>query len=345
MGNGREGTLAGKRSYQQRDEEQLRYQELNQHLKEGKFSPIYLLYGSENYLKRSYLRLFREKFGGKDGMNYSYFEGNADLDTLISALDTMPFFAEKRLVVWKDSELLRRTAPERLCTYLEQLPDTSCLMLIEEAADKRNRLYKLVEKRGFVCELAEQDVRMLSGWAARYLMKAGKKVRSSTMERLIERSGRSMDRLSGELEKLIAYTGEREIVEDEDVGQICTANVEDRVFDMITELSLGNTERAMRHYSDLLTLQEAPMKILALLRRSFNQLLLTKECVRQGMARNDAAKYIGVSPWAVPKLMEQAKHYTMESLQGYLSRCLFYDEGIKNGNLRDRMAVELLLTS
>lgn len=333
------------KSYQKRDEEKLKYQELNQHLKAESFQPIYLLYGNENYLKRSYLRMFREKFGGRDGMNYSYFEGSCDIDELISAIDTMPFFAEKRLIVLKDTDFCKKAAPEKLCKYLENMPKSSHLLLVEGEVDKRNKLYKLIEKKGFVCELSEQEEKMLLGWAGKYLMKAGKKIRASTMSLLLTKCGRSMDRIVGELEKLIAYTGEREVVEDEDVELICTANVEDRVFDMITELSLGNTKKAMANYSDLLTLQEAPMKILALMRRNFNQLLLMKECVRQGLPKNEAAKYVGVSPWAVQKLTEQAKHYTMESLESYISRCLRYDEDIKGGNLSDRMAVELLLTA
>ncbi len=332
-------------SYKKNDDEKTKYLLLNQDLKEESYRPIYLLYGDENYLKRSYLRMFRDKFGGKDSMNYSYFEGNADVDELISAMNTMPFFADRRLIVLKGSDYCKKTAPEKLCNYLEKLPETSHLMIISDDVDKRNKLYKLAEKKGFICELSEQDGKMLSAWAARYLMKAGKKIRSSTMDRILEKSGHGMDRIVSELEKLIAYTGDREIIEDEDVEIICTQNVEDRVFDMITELSLGNTGKAMRYYSDLLTLQEAPMKILALMRRNFNQLLLMKECVRQGKSKTDSAKYVGVSPWVIPRLTEQAKHYTMESLEGYINRCLLYDESIKNGNLTDRMAVELLLTS
>lgn len=85
------------------------------------------------------------------------------------------------------------------------------------------------------------------------------------------------------------------------------------------------------------------MKLLALMRRNFNQLLLAKDCLQRGVSRQESAAYIGVSPWAAGKLLEQAKHYTRESLQSYIRRCLDYDTGIKSGNLSDRMAVELLL--
>jgi DNA polymerase-3 subunit delta len=189
-----------------------------------------------------------------------------------------------------------------------------------------------------------QDHGQLAKWAARYLSNAGKKIRSSTMDLVLSKAGDSMDNIASELEKLIAYTGEREIIEDEDVEMICSQNVEDRVFDMITEMSLGNTDKALKYYADLLTLQEAPMKILSLMRRNFNQLLLTKESVTRGMTGQEAAKYVGVTPWILGRLQNQAKHYSLDGIENYISRCLDYDEAIKNGNLSDRMAVELILT-
>ncbi len=332
-------------SYQKKNEEKTRYLELNNDLKSGNYRPVYLLYGTEEYLKSSYKKMFRRAIGGEDGMNYQVFDGAPDLDTLIDALETMPFFAEHRLVLISGSGWFKRTPPERLLTYLPKLPVSSHLMFIEEEIDKRNKLYKLVSSQGFACELGEQDEKQLSAWAARYLMKAGKKIRASTMESFLRKTGSSMDNILSEMEKLIAYTGEREVIEDADVETICTQNVEDRVFDMITELSLGNTERAMRCYRDLLQRQEAPMKLLALMRRNFNQLLLAKECLQKGVSRQESAAYVGVSPWAAAKLLEQAKHYTRESLLRYIRRCLDYDTAIKSGNLSDRMAVELLLTN
>ncbi|SFG39102.1 DNA polymerase III subunit delta [Oribacterium sp. WCC10] len=326
------------------------YLKLSQDLKSGDYKPYYLMYGSEEYLKLSYKKAFRKAFGGEEGMAYTYFDGAPDVDELIDLLNTIPFtFGENngRLVIVSDSQWFKKTPPEKLVKFLEDIehyPDTAHLMFIEDTADKRGKLYKIIQKNGFACEVGEQDHGQLGRWAARYLTNAGKKIRSSTMDLVLMKAGTSMDNIASELEKLIAYTGEREIIEDEDVETICSQNVEDRVFDMITEMSLGNTEKALKYYADLLTLQEAPMKILSLMRRNFNQLLLTKESVTKGMTGQEAAKFVGVSPWILGKLQNQAKHYTLESLEAYISRSLDYDEAIKSGNLSDRIAVELLLT-
>lgn len=328
------------------------YLALNEDLKNRSFRPYYLLYGAEEYLKLFYKKAFRTAFGGEDGMAYSFYDGAPDVQELIDLLNTIPFsFGDNagRLVIVSGSGWFKKQVPDRLYDFLEDIkhyPDTAHLMFIEPEADKRSRLYKLVKKNGFACELAEQEPAQLGRWAGRYLKSAGKNIRQSTMELLLQKTGSSMDNIVSEMEKLIAYTGTREIIEDSDIEAICSQNVEERVFDMITEMGLGHTAKALQYYRDLLALQEAPMRILALMRRSFNQLLLTREAMNKDMSVQEGAAYVGVSgPWIYRKLTDQARQYSMHGIEHYIRRLYDYDEAIKSGNLTDRMAVELLLTT
>lgn len=339
--------MRGHMAYGKKDDT-TEYLKLNDDLRNQEFKSMYLLYGNEEYLKRSYKKNFRKAFGGEEGLCYDYFEGAPDIDTLIDTLRTFPmsFTGTGRLVIVQGSGWFKKTPPDKLLQFLsdeKEYPETGHLMFIENEVDKRSKLYKIVSSRGFACELGAQSEAQLSRWGARYLDNAGKKIRSSTMQLVLSMTGTSMDNIASELEKLISYVGEREVIEDLDVETICSRNVEDQVFQMITELSLGNREKAMRYYADLLTLQEAPMKILALMRRNFNQLLLAKESMDAHMESGEGARATGVSPWIYKKLCEQARHYGKEELEEYLSRCYRYDAAIKNGNIADRTAVEMLL--
>ena len=48
---------------------------LNADLKSGEFRPVYLLYGDESFLLRSYKGRFMQKVAGGDGMNTAYLRG------------------------------------------------------------------------------------------------------------------------------------------------------------------------------------------------------------------------------------------------------------------------------
>ncbi len=50
-------------------------QTLNQDIKDRTFKPVYLLFGEEAFLKKSYKSRLREALTDGDTMNYNYFEG------------------------------------------------------------------------------------------------------------------------------------------------------------------------------------------------------------------------------------------------------------------------------
>ena len=114
-------------------------QTINEDIKNGTFKPVYLLYGEEAFLKQSYKKKLRAAISGDDTMNYNYFEGKGlDVNELISLADTMPFFSERRLILIEDSGFFK-TSSEALAEYLPMMPDTTCIVFVEEAVDKRNK--------------------------------------------------------------------------------------------------------------------------------------------------------------------------------------------------------------
>ena len=75
---------------------------LNEDFKSGKFEQVYLLYGEEGYLKKQYKKRFiKAMIPEGDTMNYAHYEGkNIPVKEVIDLAETMPFFAEKRLIVF-----------------------------------------------------------------------------------------------------------------------------------------------------------------------------------------------------------------------------------------------------
>ena len=181
-------------------------QTINEDIKNGTFKPVYLLYGEEAFLKQSYKKKLRAAITGDDTMNYNYFEGKGlDVNELISLADTMPFFSERRLILIEDSGFFK-TSSEALAEYLPTMPDTTCIVFVEEAVDKRNKLYKKVKDLGHIAEMKRQDSAQLARWAATILAQNGRKITPSTMNLFLERVGDDMENIRMELEKLISYT-------------------------------------------------------------------------------------------------------------------------------------------
>lgn len=318
-------------------------QVLNQDIKNHDFKRVYLLFGDEPYLVSNYKKKLREAIAGDDTMNFNYFEGkNPDVREIISLADTMPFFAERRLILIDGSGFFK-SAPEELVNYLPDMPDTVCLIFCESEVDKRNKLYKKVKDLGYVAELKKQDSDQLMRWAAGILGKDGKKITKQVMEYFLERTGDDMENIRTELEKLICYTMGRDVITKEDVDAVGTVHVTNRIFEMVSAIVAGNTRKALDLYEDLLTLKEPPMRILFLIARQFNQLLQVKELLAAGMGKGDIASKIKVPPFAAGKLITQAKAFTREQILDYVELCVESEEAVKTGRMADRMAVELLI--
>ena len=322
-------------------------QTLNQDIKNNDFKKVYLLFGEEAFLKKSYKNRLREAITQGDTMNYNYYEGKGiNTNEIISLSDTMPFFADRRLILLEDTGWFKGgPGAEEMSSYVEQIPDTSCLLFVEAEVDKRSRLYKAVKKYGYAAEMGRQDPAWLGRWAAGILAKNGKKITGRTMELFLSKTGEDMEQIGCELEKLISYTLGREVITDSDVEAICITQATGKIFDMVSAISGRQTKRAMELYEDLLTLKEPPMRILFLIARQFNQILQVKELMAGGMEKGAIASRLKLQPFVVGKIMAQAKAFTKPQILSYVNLCVDAEESVKTGKLQDRLAVELLITN
>ena len=317
---------------------------LNQDIKDRQFKPVYLLFGEEAFLKKSYKNRLKEAMVGDDTMNFHQFEGKGvDLKEIISLADTMPFFGERRLILIEDSGLFKGSGAEALVEYLPQMPDTTCLLFVESEVDKRSRMYKKVKELGYGADMVRQDARQLSSWAGGILAREGKKITGHTMELFLSKTGDDMENIRMELDKLISYTLGREVITDQDVEEICANRVTNKIFDMVAAIVSGKTRAAMDLYEDLLTLREPPMRILFLIARQFNQVLQVKELMAQGMDRSRIASSLKLQPFVVGKIMPQARSFTREQILSRVELCVDCEEAVKTGRLGERLAVELLI--
>lgn len=318
-------------------------QVIRQDIKSNEFKRVYLLFGEETFLVNSYKRQLKSAIIGDDTMNFSLFEGkDMSQQDIIEAADTMPFFAERRLVIVEDSGFFKKEA-DSLLEYIKEIPETTTIVFAESQVDKRNKLYKRVKDAGHVAEFGRQSESELKNWVVRYLNNSGKRISNQALQMFLDMVGDDMENIVHELEKLMAYIGDKTDIYPEDVDNICTRQVVSRIFEMVGAVSAGNQSEALRLYYDLLANKEPAMKILRLISNQFNQLLLVKDLQLKGLDKGEIAKRMGKSPYIVGKLLDQARRFKMSELKKNVELCTASEEDIKRGRITDTMAVELLI--
>lgn len=317
---------------------------LNEDIKTGQFKKVYLLYGEEAYLKKQYkTKLAKAILPEGDTMNYSYYEGkNISVPEVIDLAETMPFFAEHRLIIIENSGLFK-TSSQELADYIKTMPDTVIFLFVESEVDKRGKLYKAVKEKGRIVEMAVQDERTLILWIASFVKKEGKKVQESTVRYLISKAGTDMEKLEKELEKLFSYTAFRDEITMQDVEDICTTQINNRIFDMVEAVARKQQKKALDLYYDLIALKEPPLRILALLTRQFRILIEVKDLVKKGFGRKQVAESAGLHPFVAGKCMEQSRGFSQGQIRAILEDAAELEEAAKTGRLDPVLCVEIFI--
>ena len=317
---------------------------IQEDIKTGNFKQSYLLFGEEAYLKQQYKeKLLNALNPDGDTMNFSRYEGKGiDVKQVIDLCETMPFFADRRIILLEDTGFFKNKC-EELADYMKSLPDYLVLVFAESEVDKRSRMYKAVKSSGRVTEFAKQDEKTLMRWAAGILGKEGKKITQKDMELFLTKTGTDMGNIRMELEKLVAYTEGKDIVAAEDIEAVCVTQTTNKIFDMVRAVTEKNQKKALELYYDLLTLKEPPMRILFLLAKQFRQLLLTKKMAGEGASQNEIASRLGVPSFVVRNISACARSYTVEELERAVEDFVDAEEAVTTGRLGDVLSVELLI--
>ncbi len=317
---------------------------IHEDIQTGKLKPVYLLYGEEAYLKRQYRdRLKTALLPGGGTMNYAGYEGNkTNPKELIDLAETMPFFAERRLIVVENSGFFKKPVPE-LADFLKEMPDTAAFVFVEEEVDKRGRMFKAAKEKGRAVEFGRQDEKTLLRWIGASMKREGKQIREQTARYLLSRVGQDMGSLEKEMEKLFSYTLGRSEVTMQDIDDICSVQVTNKIFDMVEAVALKQPKKALDYYYDLLALKEPAMRIFFLLCRQFRLLLEVRELKEAGMDRAQIAKTVGLPPFIAGKYMRQCGRFSTAKLRGILEEAAEYEERVKTGRLGDILCVELFI--
>lgn len=332
---------------------------LQEDIKNGQFKNAYLLYGEEAYLRNFYKNELKSKLTTPgDNLNFSYYEGaSTSPDEVAGILSTMPFMADYRVVIVENSGWMAKASGdgddsgeskgsgklEGLINTVSALDENVVFILVEEKADKRSKLFKTIASKGVCEECAKATPEYLARWCSVYCKNAGKAMSGSTASYLVGQVGDDMTLLSTELEKLISFALERNEITVNDINEICTAQINDRIFDMIDAVSAHRREAALNMYYDLLKLRESPFHILVLLQKQYERMIVVKDMLNHNRSSAEMAEKLSIQPWLVKRVTESVRQTSVSRIKKCLEAIAKCDGDIKSGNLSDTMSIELLL--
>lgn len=327
-------------------------QQLKRSIREKTPENLYVFHGEETFLLHHYLNELHKILLDEltESFNYHRLNNeNFDVAVLAAAVENLPMMAEHTLVQVDDIDLFKLSEDQRgkLAEILSDIPEYCTLVFTYETTpwkpDKRlKKLWTAIDRPDAVVEFAKQDPRELIPWITRHFASKGKQISRELCSYLIDITGGTMTALSGEIQKIAAYSGADHIVR-EDIDAVTEPVLDAVVFQMSDLLGQGQYAAALAKLQQLLKMQQEPLIILGTVGGHFRRISTARILMDHGKNVSDLMKLTGLSSYPAQKTMDAARRFRPSFCAKASELVLETDRKIKTSFDEPSRLLELLI--
>ena len=314
-------------------------------------SPVYVVYGPELFLKRQSIAQITERVlaGSDKSMALSAFEaasGSVPLADVLDDLRTLPFLAERRLVIVRGADAFITQYRGELEAYLEKPCATGVLLLECRSFPGNTRLAKRVKAVGQAINCEEVKAYKIAGWLTGHARQQHDlAVESAAVSLLADLVGNDLGRLDGELQKLGLYVGERGRVTVRDVEALVSHYREEQVWGILSAIAAGDSKRALTLWEDVWqTDRAASARAIGGLAFKVRQLLNAKRAQEAGAPIHELGRALMI--FRDPGRVEaELSAFSTGQVEDMLTLLLEADVAAKTGGTSVRSSIEGLIVA
>lgn len=325
---------------------------------------LYILYGEDDFSRRQALTEIEKSAydTASAGANITHIDGSSiTLNEFKVACETIPFLAEKRMVVatgllerfdLKEKQAVsKKTARQKEDTMewkpfaetINNLPPSTILALVDNNVSTRNALYAAILEKAKVSRFPMLKNREIPEWIRTRIEGAGGKISTAVADLIAKLVGNDLWALSNEIDKLLAYASGR-MIEEQDIRTIVTNAQESSIFVLLDAIMEGKIGTAQRLLFQSLNNGMAPAYLLTMLARQLRLALLAKEMTALHKNKGEIQTKLSLPDFAFQKTLDQAAKYSLEQLKNFYFKLLYTDLSIKTGKYDEDLALNILVT-
>ncbi|AIQ65079.1 DNA polymerase III subunit delta [Paenibacillus stellifer] len=325
-------------------------------IKQGKFAPVYCLYGSEKFRMNEFVSLIEKELITEEDRDFAVIPfdlSETPIQAVVEEAETVPFMVPRKLLIVKDAALFtagRDNAKldhriEALQDYLASPADFSVIVFLVngDKLDERKKIVKTLKTAGIVLAFSPLGADELLKWVEKGIRERGCSPAPGMPEVLIASTGTGLQTLTGEMDKLCLFAGRGGTVTSADVESLVPRGTEQNVFALVEDIANLRLDNAIGTLHELLKQREEPIKIAALITRQFRIILQVKDLSEQSYAQGQIASRLGLHPYAVKLAAEQARKFGGAQLKEILSRLADLDYQMKTGGIDKVLGLELFM--
>ena len=322
-------------------------EELWKRLKAGQVGPLYLLFGPEGYLRDAAARAVTDlalKGAALREFNETIYSlAGTDVQQAIAAAEQLPMMAARRVVRVTEFARLREADEGALVRYLARPVESTTVIFVADALDKRLRLSKQLLDVCTSVEFAALPDAELAAWAKSRLKDLRADADERTLRQIIALSGQSVRQLSTELEKLSTAALPTGHITMELVETLVGRSRELSNFELTDHLIARNRKRALETLGRLLDDGVEPLMLTGLLASSFHRLALAKDLMTRGVAKEEVFRLVPMPQSKRGDFLATARRADSRDLARRIRRIAAADLSIKTSQATPRIQLEMLV--
>jgi DNA polymerase-3 subunit delta len=323
-------------------------------IKTDQLSPVYLLYGTNTFLLKETRKKIIDAALNEDEQSFNlstYDMEEVSVEQALEDAETLPFFGDRRVIILNNAIFLTAEKSkqkvehdlEKLQSYLNEPSPFAVLVILVPypKLDERKKVTKLLKKQAECIEANELGEQEIKVWIDSELKEASITMEESAKQLLLQLTGLDLTTVLNELQKLILYAGEEQVITEEAVSLLVARSLEQNVFSLVDAVVKQDSLKALSLYRDLLQNNEEPIKILSLLAAQFRLIYHSKLLGSQGYGQQQIAQTLRVHPFRIKLASQQSKLFSEERLQAIMKQLAQADYEMKMGKMDKSLILEL----
>jgi DNA polymerase-3 subunit delta len=322
------------------------YKEVLSDLRKRKLSPVYLLFGEEDFLMDEAVEeIVAAALGDADkGFNLDVVRGSdADGRDIVARASAFPLNSDHRVVIVREPEKLSGRDPEFLVQYVENPLLSTVLLLVSGKPDFRTKLFSTAKSRGAAVEFRQLYENQIPDWITERVLTLGRRLEPEGAKLLAACCGSSLREIKNEIDKLIIYAGERTELAEADVSAVVGISREFTPFELQKAIGRRDTGRAITILERLMQADVGIPVIVAVLTKYFLMLWKVHDLKRQGISFREIAAAVRIPPYFFNEIEEALEFHPPASCEEAFPLLAAADEQTKSGSADPRLVMQDLV--
>ena len=290
---------------------------------------IYVFLGNEiNIIKRKIDSLIDE-LKINNIIKYDY--DSVSVDDILNEINYVDLFNEKKLLIISNFTFKKMKDKEEkaLSNYINHMNDNVIILkCIDEKLDSKKNIIKLLNEKCKVIELVKMDYKTLHEYVTKIFSDNKKRITYNQVKNILSLCENDTDSVLNEVNKLLLYKLDDELITDEDIEKVISKNSEKEMFKLNDAVMAHNIPLMLESTKILVSSGVDEVVIIDYLSKQFRTLYQIKVMSKDTGAQTITSR-LSINPFVFKKMLDVVGKFSEEKLLNIIYKLSDADISIK----------------